>query len=136
MSDLLQMTGQGFTVKDSGSGFFLQDLSQVVDVSAYDQVDIRFTLHSVDTGKIDFYLLTSMQNKSEGDWEALDSAVQLPVSGSPPAYRTKTFPSPILSSTSTPPVPLLRYLRWKVVFAAGATIATIQIEGLLRRKAS
>lgn len=138
MADILQATGKGLTLKypspNADPGTFLQPLGEAVDVSAYDQVDVQFCLYTVDTGTVTFHLLTSMQNTGDGDdWESLGSVA---FSSGAPAFKSVTFPSPILASTSTAPTPLLRYVRWKIVFSSGATLATVQIEGMLRRKAA
>lgn len=140
MADILQLSGKGLTLKypspNTDPNTFLQPLAEAVDVSAYDQVDVQFCLYSADAGTVTFHLLTSMQNQSEGDdWESLGS-VPLTLSGGNPAFKSVTFPSPILAATTIAPTPLLRYVRWKIVFSGGATLATVQIEGMLRRKAA
>jgi hypothetical protein len=41
----------------------------------------------------------------------------------------------VLATTTEVPVPLLNYIRWRVSFAGGASAATIQIKGFVRRRA-
>lgn len=120
---------------NGGSDLFVQPLAEALDVGTYDQLDLQFSLFSLEGGGgVTFSILTSMQNKSDGDeWEVLGT-VSLPISGVP-AFRATTFPTPILATTTTVPVPLLRYIRWKVVLTGGATAATVQIQGIARRKA-
>lgn len=133
MPDLLRMTASPELL--TGASVFLQPLSQVVEIAHIDQVDARFYLYSLTGGtSVTFELLTAMDGKNEDDWESLGS-LTLPPSGiSVPKFKSTTFPQPILASTTDPPVPLLRYLRWKVTLNGGATAATIQILAILRRK--
>lgn len=134
MPDLLRMTASPELL--TGATVFLQPLAQVVEIAHIDQVDARFYLYSLTGGtSVTFELLTALDGKSEDDWESLGSLTLLPSGTTVPKFKSTTFPQPILASTTDPPVPLLRYLRWRVTLnGVGATAATIQILAILRRK--
>ena len=133
MADLIRLTSGLKTL--SGAGPFLQAITEVVDVSMVDQIDLRFYLHTLTGGgTVTFELLTAMDAKSDADWESMGS-VTLPGSGSAPTFKSTTFPQPVLATMTEVPVPLLNYIRWRVSFAGGASAATIQILGFVRRKA-
>lgn len=124
-----------------GSNVFVQDIDHVLDVSAYDQIDMQYFLYTTVGGSnVDFTLLTSMQRTDKLDgWEPLGTFT-LTYAGSAAVSKPVSFPLPVLSTTtlSTLPTPLLRYVRWQVElvgFSGGTQSATIAIQGLVRRKA-
>jgi hypothetical protein len=135
MTALIRLTAVPILL--TGASTFLQDIAQVLEVSGFDTIDLRFHLYTLSGGgTATFTLLTSMENKGDDDdWEEMGSITLPSGGGSAPARKSTTFPTPILATTTAVPVPLLRYIRWKVVLAGGATEATVHIYGLARRKA-
>ena len=135
MADLIRITGGAIVLTGAGP-IYLQPLAQVLEVSAYDQLDARFFLHTLTGGgSAKFDLLTGFEPKSEDDWEPLSALpYELPGAGSPPIFTTATLPEPVLATTAAAPKPLLRYIRWKVTLVT-ATAATVQIVAMARRKA-
>ena len=101
MADLIRLTSGIKTL--TGAGPFLQVITEVVDVSMIDQVDLRFYLHTLTGGgTVTFELLTAMEAKGDDDWESMGS-VALPGSGSPPTFKSTTFPQPVLATTTEVP---------------------------------
>ena len=80
MADLIRITGGAIVLTGAGP-IYLQPLAQVLEVSAYDQLDVRFYLHTLTGGgSAKFDLLTGFDPKSEDDWEPLSA---LPYTGYP-----------------------------------------------------
>ena len=134
MADLLQLTPLALHL--TGATLFLQDIKTVVNVSEYDQIDLRYYLYTLENpGEAVFTRLTAMTNEEDDDWEPMGSITLPPMSGSTPTSKSMTFPQVVLATMTEAPTPLMRYIRWQIELTSGATAATIQLTGLARRKA-
>ena len=139
MADILQLIEMVLTLTGPGNvsaNVFLQDITEGVEVSAYDQSDAQVFVYALESGgSVKVTLLTSMLRDEKLDgWEVLGEVSLALATGGAPSHKSVTFPAPILATTTDAPVPLLRYLRWMIEFTGGATRASVRLLGMLRRR--
>lgn len=140
MSDEFSLTRGRITLTAPGNvstNVFVQK-SDFTDVSGYDQFDLQGFLYSLTGGgSVLVSILTSMIPEADLSlWKTVGSMMLTLGAGGEPTSDTLSVPLPVLSATTsaTLPVPLLRYVRWKVEFSGGATSAIVEILGLVRRR--
>lgn len=126
MADIITLA-TAVTVTGTGGTSTKQAITEAVDVSGYDSLDLQIACLGVNgVNGIKVTVLTSMQNKNDdSSWVSVGQSGTM---ASAPAWQQLTVPA---SGTN----PLLRYVRYQVDFNAGVTSGAISITGMARRNA-
>jgi hypothetical protein len=120
MATVIDLTpGQPVVVAPGGSATN-QNLTQAIDVSAFDMLDLQLVvLTAPGTGGL-VTLITGMQTQSEDGWKALST---------PSSYWTSAAVGTYLQLFDRN---FLRYVRWSVASGTGASIS-FYIRGMGRK---
>jgi hypothetical protein len=139
MSSFITLTPHPITITLPGKGSVAQPLWTVVDVSAFDILDLELGMLFV-SPKVtaNVVIETSMQNQSEspgsghgdGDWQVAGQFSQ-PIVGSPSAPPTPQWQRLNIAS-GVAGNGLLKFVRWHVSLSAAGTV-TFFIRGIARR---
>lgn len=133
MADLITLAS-GITIKKASGVDYYQDITESVDVSAYDSLDFHISLNADNADGATVIILTSMQNKNDDIAAGLSSPSWYPVGTSiitVTAGVTSNKGLSVPSSSGT--APLLRYIRYKITLGASTNNVTFSITGLARR---
>jgi hypothetical protein len=108
-------------------------LTNSIDISAYDILDIQFLVSQQTPSVVNYYILTSMQNDVDDV-----SGINLQ-----PSTQTVSWPVAMNITATSPTLPyykpltqslgLFRYIRWGVMATTGSGAVTFSIRGMARR---
>lgn len=119
MADIFRLTNQPVRVTDT-AGSVRQPLTQVVDVTFYDEIDLQLGVLTIlgTTPSVVVRILTNMVNDSEDGWVEATAFTAVTSSN---MWEKKNITNP------------LRYIRWEVTLSGtGSPSVLFTLGGLLR----
>jgi len=129
MGHFVTLTPHPVTINLPAKGNSYQPLWTVIDISGYDILDLELGVLFLN-GKVtaNFYIETSMQNQTDGDWLVAGAFQQI-------TGNANSLPNPqwqklnIASGAASQSI--LKYIRWRVSLNAPGTV-TFFIRGIAR----